>query len=154
MKFSVKNQAFYDETLNYPNLPDDLIEITAEKHTQLLNALNGGCIILSGLVVSSPKPSQFHTWNGSEWVNNHTAEEIAQQQRKDMPNLSPIEFEIKLYKAGIYDAVKNYIENEASVPMKIAYNRATFFSRTDSFIATAMQDLGLTDEQVDAIWNA
>lgn len=154
IKFSVSTQAFYNLELNYADLPNDLVEITAEQHQELLSVLNSGCVVFDNLTYSEPKPSQFHKWNGSSWVDNRTPEEIAQQQREAMPNLSPIEFEIKIYKAGLYDAVKNYIENEASVPMKIAYNRATFFGRTDSFIATAMLDLSLTDEQVDALWNA
>jgi hypothetical protein len=35
--------------------------------------------------------------------------------------------------------------------LRIAYNRATFFSRTDPFIEQARIALGLTDEQVDMI---
>jgi hypothetical protein len=38
--------------------------------------------------------------------------------------------------------------------MRIAYTRATFFSRTDPFIEQARIALGLTDEQVDMIWES
>lgn len=152
IKFSTLNQAFYDLELNYPDLPDDLIEVSGEQHDFLLNAMNSGCVVFSNLTYSEPKPSQFHIWNGTEWVDSRTPEEIAAYRRSIMPNLSPIEFEIKLYKVGLYDEVKAYIENEASVPVRIAYNRAIFFSRTDLFITTAMRDLKLTDEQVDDLW--
>ena len=50
-----------------------------------------------------------------------------------MPTLTPIEFDIKL---------------------RIAYTRTTFFSRTDPFIDQARIALGLTDEQVDMIWES
>jgi len=152
IKFSIQTQAFYDTLLEYSELPDDLIDITHEQHQALFEAINIGCIVFPDLSISTPQPSQFHLWNGDDWIDPRTPEEIVAYERSLMPNLTPIEFEIKLYKAGLYDTVKNYIENEASVPVKIAYNRAAFFSRTDPFVTTAMRDLNLTDEQVDVVW--
>ena len=70
--------------------------------------------------------------------------------RERMPTLSPIEFDIKMNNAGLYDAVQELIKD--NFEMRIAYNRATFFSRTDPFIDQARIALGLTDEQVDMIW--
>ena len=70
--------------------------------------------------------------------------------RQNMPTLTPIEFDIKLNNAGLYDAVQELIKDKFE--LRIAYNRATFFSRTDPFIDQARIALGLTDEQVDAMW--
>ena len=70
--------------------------------------------------------------------------------RQNMPPLSPIEFDIKLVDAGLYDAVQELIKD--NFEMRIAYNRATFFSRTASFVDQARISLGLTDDQVDAMW--
>ena len=70
--------------------------------------------------------------------------------RKNMPQLTPIEFDIKLNQNGLYDAVQDLIKD--NFEMRIAYNRATFFSRTASFIDQARIALGLTDEQVDEMW--
>ena len=70
--------------------------------------------------------------------------------RQNMPTLTPIEFDIKLIDAGLYDQVQSLIQSD--VKLKIAYTRATFFSRTDPFIEQARIALGLTDEQVDMIW--
>mgnify|MGYP007015016626 CR=1 FL=1 len=67
-----------------------------------------------------------------------------------MPALTPIEFDIKLVDAGLYDQVQSLIQSD--VKLKIAYKRATSFSRTDSFIDQARQLLNLTDEQVDEMW--
>ena len=77
-------------------------------------------------------------------------EEKAQLNRERMPTLTPIEFDIKLNNAGLYDAVQELIKD--NFEMRIAYNRATFFSRAAPFIEQARIALGLTDEQVDAIW--
>ena len=77
---------------------------------------------------------------------------LLQLQRQSMPRLTPIEFDIKLNNAGLYDAVQELIKG--SFELRIAYNRATFFSRTDPFIDQARIALGLTDEQVDTIWES
>ena len=76
--------------------------------------------------------------------------EKAQLKRQNMPTLTPIEFDIKLNNAGLYDAVQELIKD--NFELRIAYNRATFFSRTDPFINQARIALNLTDEQVDAMW--
>ena len=77
---------------------------------------------------------------------------VMEIKRQNMPTLTPIEFDIKLVNAGLYDAVRELIKD--NVEMRIAYNRATFFSRTDPFIDQARIALGLTDEQVDAMWTS
>ena len=79
-------------------------------------------------------------------------QKLIEFNRKNMPQLTPIEFDIKLNNAGLYDAVQELIKDKFE--MRIAYNRATFFSRTDLFINQARIVLGLTDEQVDAIWES
>lgn len=76
--------------------------------------------------------------------------EKAQLNRERMPNLTPIEFDIKLNGAGLYDAVQDLIKGNFN--LRIAYTRATFFSRTDPFIDQTRIALGLTDEQVDEMW--
>ena len=70
--------------------------------------------------------------------------------RQNMQTLTPIEFDIKLVDAGLYEQVQELIQQD--IKLKIAYNRATFFSRTAPFIDQARTALGLTDEQVDTIW--
>jgi len=77
-------------------------------------------------------------------------DKLLQLQRQAMPRLTPIEFDIKLNNAGLYDAVQDLIKD--SFELRIAYNRATFFSRTDPFIDQARIALNLTDEQVDTMW--
>ena len=77
-------------------------------------------------------------------------QKLIEFNRQNMPHLTPIEFDIKLNNAGLYDAVQELIKD--SFELRIAYNRATFFSRTDPFIDQARIALNLTDEQVDAMW--
>ena len=79
-------------------------------------------------------------------------QKLVEFNRKNMPRLTPIEFDIKLNNAGLYDTVQELIKD--SFELRIAYNRATFFSRTDPFVDQARIALGLTDEQVDTIWES
>ena len=78
--------------------------------------------------------------------------EKAQLNRERMPQLTPIEFDIKLVDAGLYEQVQSLIQSD--IKLKIAYTRATFFSRTDPFIEQARIALNLTDEQIDMIWES
>ena len=75
---------------------------------------------------------------------------VIEIKRKNMPRLTPIEFDTKLKNNGLYDVVQELIKD--NFEMSVAYSRATFFSRTDPFIDQARIALGLTDEQVDVLW--
>ena len=77
-------------------------------------------------------------------------QKLIEFNRKNMPTLTPIEFDTKLKNNGLYDAVQELIKD--NFEMRVAYSRATFFSRTAPFINQACIALGLTDEQVDAMW--
>lgn len=79
-------------------------------------------------------------------------QKLIEFNRKNMPTLTPIEFDIKLVDAGLYDQAQDLIQLD--VKLRIAYTRATFFSRTDPFIDQARIALGLTDEQVDTLWTS
>ena len=77
-------------------------------------------------------------------------QKLIEFNRQNMPTLTPIEFDIKLNNAGLYDTVQDLIKD--NFELRIAYNRATFFSRTDPFIDQARIALNLTNEQVDEMW--
>ena len=94
--------------------------------------------------------SPSETWyieNGEIKVDQ---QKLVEFNRKNMPALTPIEFDIKLVDAGLYDQVQGLIQSDTK--LKIAYTRATFFSRIAPFIDQARIALGLTDEQVDEMW--
>ena len=79
-------------------------------------------------------------------------QKLVEFNRKNIPTLTPIEFDIKLVDAGLYEQVQDLISKD--IKLRIAYTRATFFSRTDPFIDQARIALGLTDEQVDEMWTS
>ena len=79
-------------------------------------------------------------------------QKLIEFNRQNMPALSPIDFDIKLNNNGLYDAVQELIKDNFEI--RVAYTRATFFSRTAPFIDQARIALGLTNELVDAIWTS
>ena len=92
----------------------------------------------------------IESWHIEDGVIKIDQQKMIEFNRKNMPTLTPIEFDIKLNNVGLYDAVQDLIKD--SFELRIAYNRAAFFSRTDLFIDQARIALGLSDEQVDEIW--
>lgn len=94
--------------------------------------------------------SPSETWYIEDGEIKVDQQKLIELNRKNMPALTPIEFDIKLNNAGLYDTVQVLIKD--NFELRIAYNRATFFSRTDPFIDQARIALNLTDEQVDEMW--
>ena len=92
----------------------------------------------------------IESWHIEDGVIKIDQQKMIEFNRKNMPTLTPIEFDIKLNNVGLYDAVQDLIKD--SFELRIAYNRAAFFSRTDLFIDQARIALNLTDAQVDEMW--
>ena len=98
-----------------------------------------------------PSPPS-ETWYIEDGEIKIDQQKLIEYNRKNMLTLTPIEFDIKLNNAGLYDTVQDLIKD--NFELRIAYNRATFFSRTDPFVDQARIALNLTDEQVDTIWES
>ena len=119
-------------------------EVVAETLTQEIE------INFPHVVIDREISEPIESWYIEDGEIKIDQDKLAQFNRSQMPTLSPIEFDIKLNKNGLYDAVQELIKDDFEV--RIAYTRAIFFSRTDPFIDQARIALGLTDEQVDTIW--
>ena len=157
IKFSLEKKAFYDSELHYPELPSDIIKITAEKHTELLNALNCGCIIFSDLTYSSPQPTAHHNWDGENWIDARTEEEKLEYKRSQYPKLTRYQFMRGLlemgFKSSDIEAQILLIEDEFTRELTmIGFKDATNFVRTDPSIDVMRDLLGKTDEEIDEFW--
>ncbi len=103
------------------------------------------------IVIDKNVPTEpIESWYIEDGEIKIDQQKLIEFNRQNMPTLTPIEFDIKLVNAGLYDQVQGLIQSD--IKLKIAYTRATFFSRTDAFIDQARIALGLTDEQVDSMW--
>lgn len=74
---------FFDDDI-HQDMPNDIIQINAEQHQQLLAALNNGARIMADLSIN-PRPSELHQWYelGQAWVLPEDALAEALQQAKD-----------------------------------------------------------------------
>lgn len=104
--------------------------------------------ITDGMVMMTDEEVDRHV-NPEKYLSDSERLQLA---RKRMSKLTPIEFDIKLVDAGLYDQVQELIQSD--IKLRIAYTRATFFNRTDPFVDQARIALGLSDEQVDMIWES
>lgn len=123
-------------------------KVVTETFVEVAGNINFPYIIIDKNVPTEP----IESWYIEDGVIKIDQQKLIELNRKNMPTLTPIEFDIKLNNAGLYDTVQDLIKD--NFEMRIAYNRATFFSRTDPFIDQARIALNLTDEQVDTIWES
>lgn len=157
IEFSVKEQAFYDTALNYAVLPNDLIEVSNEQYTVLLNVLNSGGVIFADLTYSPPKPSQFHSWSGSEWIDPRSEQQKIECKRLQYPSLTRYQFLRCLLENGFksvdIEAKILTIEDEMTRELTLlGFKEATSFVRTDESIIAMQTILGLSDEKLDELW--
>lgn len=150
MLFSATTQTFYDNDLYYPDLPDDVQLITKAQHAVLYPMKNEGRIIFPDFTWSTPKPSKFHEWNGTEWIDPRTPEEIAAYNRALLPKLSKRQFALYLYDNEMYDDVMQTIN--ANPRFKIEYDSVSDIERLSPTVSDMSQLLGWTDEQIDQMW--
>lgn len=104
------------------------------------------------LKTETPKLSKFHTeWNGSEWVDPRTPEEIEAYNRSLLPKLSKRQFALYLYDNKIYDQVMGAIN--ANPRFKIEYDSVSDIERLSPTVSDMTALLGWADEQVDKMWS-
>lgn len=80
-----------------------------------------------------------------------TAQESSAIARAAMPSLTPAQLDLALLQFGLLDAVESFVA-AADRPTQIAYKRVQTFERSNPLLNTAAGLLGMTDEQIDAVW--
>ena len=121
-------------------------KVVTETFVEVAGNINFPYIIIDKNVLTEP----IESWYIEDGQIKIDQQKLVEFNRKNMPTLTPIEFDLKLVDAGLYEQVQDLISKD--IKLKIGYTRATFFSRTDPFIDQARIALNLTDEQVDVIW--
>ena len=137
MTIYFKDQAFYD--CNTPEqAPEGARPVSPEQHAELLAALNSGCIVSDDLTVSTPRPSEYHEWDGGSWVLKPTAKKKMLQHAKSE----------KL--AEINRAAQSYIDSAAGLDKVPGFEVATW--TTQAFEAKAWHaDQNAATPTLDAI---
>ena len=156
INFSEANQAFYDLNLNYEPLPEDLVEVTSDEHIELLGKLNDGHYVFSDLSYTEKKPSIYHTWDGSDWVDNRTEEEKYETYLTQFTPLTRRQFKLSLLENGLLDTVEQMIGAIEDPALKsriqIEYIESERFERSNESVQYMLGVLNLTSDQVDEMW--
>lgn len=78
---------------------------------------------------------------------------LKQIERERMRRLTLIEFATVLDAHGLLEAVEDYMLTQAPLLSRIAYQRASFISRTDPALIDMAEKLNIAPDQVDAMWS-
>lgn len=156
IKFSEKNQAFYDMDMNYVDLPNDLVDVDTEQHLDLLTKINSGHYIFSDLSCSGIKPSPYHIWKDNDWIDERSDEEKRAQYLASLKPLTRRQFKLALLENGLLDQIENSIsaieDDQTRARIQIEYTEATEFHRMSDSVMYMCQLLNLTGDQVDQMW--
>ena len=106
--------------------------------------------VVIGREISEP----IESWYIEDGEIKIDQQKLIEFNRKNMPDLSRIEFKYKLHKAGKLEEVEQFIKTTDNFLLQLAYNEAQFFSRTDPLLSQALVDLGWTEAQVDEVWTS
>lgn len=110
MLFSEKTQAFYDETLEYADLPTDTITIDIGTWEKTLSKINEGyfAIIDNYKIVYSKekRPSMYYSYNKKESFWEQSNEQILEEQKiKNKANINKAQEQYESVSKTIQDYV-------------------------------------------------
>lgn len=159
IKFSEKNQSFYDMALNYLDLPDDLVDVfNKQQHMELLAVINKGHYVFSDFTYSEKRPSLTHVWKDGEWVDSYTQEQKYEMYLKSLKPLTRRQFMLILIEYELDEKIESVINSiENTMQRKIIrteFKESTTFERLSSSVIYICDLLNLNDEQVNSMWEA
>lgn len=158
ISFSHSKQSFYDLTFEYTDLPDDLVEINEEQHSELLQKISLGCYVFTDLSFSEPKPSPYHVMNMAkmEWEDNRTPEQKRIDYLWTLRPLTRRQFKLALLENGLLDLIEQQIAAIEDPKMRsriqIEYTESVNFERNSESVLFMATLLELNEEQVDKMW--
>ena len=104
----------------------------------------------------------YNFWNGSEWIENATEEEIIEANKPIVPeNISAMRLKLQLFDLGItdqdiFDSIDSIPDNIFSLPdkekAKIKYKTSTIFDRNNEELNLVATMKGLSQEDLDNIF--
>lgn len=154
--FSATQQAFYDDSLDYPSLPNDVISIPEQVHWRLLDLINTGHYVFSDLTVSEPRPSSHHVMENGIWVDHRTAKEKREAYLRSLKPLTRRQFKLTLLNHDLLDKVSMAIDTiedpVLKMRAKIEFEDSTTFERLNPTLAEIYKALGLKESKVDSLW--
>lgn len=118
-----------------------------------------------------PRPGRWAAWNGQEWIDPRTPADLqaAIYAARDATVLDKSDLLTRMFLAGIFDATNILIASQGEIPpslepalqsmpaeaqviARIKWRSDNVISRVNPVIVLAAAALGVTDEQMDAIF--
>ncbi len=156
--FSIQDQLFnvgFDEQ----EIDKNYTQVDKETYDLFLSKVNSGCMVLSieDQAFSPPKPSLTHTWNGDDWVDSRTPEQIQESELKALTPLTRRQFRMVLVLNGYdLDEIKAQISAIEDIQTRqltlIEWEDANTFERTSPSLVMMAELLALNDSQVNDMW--
>lgn len=154
--FSTSEQAFFDNELDYPNPPQDLVPVSDEDHWRLLNLINTGHYVFSDLTVSEPRPSLHHVMENGQWVDHRSTKEKREAYLKSVKPLTRRQFKLTLLNHNLLDKVDvviSAIEDPVlKMRAKIEFEDSTTFERLNPTLAELYKAMGISESKLDSMW--
>jgi hypothetical protein len=129
--YSAASGGFYLSAI-HSQIPDDAVEITAERHVELLDGQSQGLLI-------APGPDGYPVLQEQEEAPVVPASVTRRQARQ------------ALHAAGLLSVVDDYFSQQPT-DVRIDYEDAQTFDRHWPTLALAAAALGLSSEQLDALF--
>lgn len=132
-------------------------EINQETHSAYLNAINSGQVVLSDNEFSDPKPTAYHVWVDGGWLDPRTPEAIKKSEMARFTPLTRRQFRMVFILNG-YDleAIRQQIlaieDTQTKELTLIEWEDATTFERDNASLVMMAEMMGMSDDQVNAMW--
>jgi len=142
MKYSKSKNAFYHETLNYADLPSDLVEITQNRHIEILSEIE------SGKVLAPDKKGYPIAIDAPVFI-------ITDEQKREKMIISAAQARINLARKGLLKTVNAAIMSlEEDNEMRILWEFEVVLHRNNAIlIEFCKNNLSINDEEIDALFN-
>ena len=134
---SAATGGFYDSAIHLPEqIPADAVEISVERHQELLHGQSNGQVI-----DFSP-------------VNGPTLVDPAPYVAPDVTRIGRAQGKKQLIAAGLYDQVKSWVDDPKSDETgRIGFYDEANWVIDDEFVKLAQTKLALTDEELQQLFN-
>ena len=127
-----------------------------EQAIEIKNALSRGFTLLSDFSLVPPAPSIFHEWNGKEWIDPRTEDEIRQHNRALLPLLTKRQLNRVLLTipSDTHEdkqaELEDYLSNNRLA--RVDYESITDIYRLDEMTIQIAEALGFSADRLDELW--
>lgn len=102
-------------------------------------------------LTSKERPSQFHVWQGDDWVLDEDAERLARVPQSIAMRQACLCLHRHGMLAGVQPAIDALPEPDRT-DAQIEWDHSAAVERDRGFVLTIAQALGISDEQLDALF--